>query len=99
MLKNIQKCLVCVIWFMYLYSTINNKNKPLIFYKMKTIIETLTTAKQVATEGRTYVKDCNSTIVRINEFGFKFFVTKHDYQMESKKFKTFNGAWSYAYKN
>lgn len=64
---------------------------------MKTNIETLTTAKQVSTEGRTYVEDCNSTIVRIDEFGFKFLVTKHDYHMESKKFKTFNGAWNYMY--
>ena len=64
---------------------------------MKTTIETLTTAKQVATEGRTYVEDCNATIVRIDEFGFKFFVTKHDYLKESKKFKTFKGAWNYMY--
>lgn len=42
---------------------------------MKTTIENLTTAKQVATEGRTYVENCNATIVRIDEFGFKFLVT------------------------
>jgi hypothetical protein len=64
---------------------------------MKTTIETLTTARQISKEGRTYVEDVNSTIVRIDEFGFKFFVTKHDYLQESKRFKTFNGAWNYMY--
>lgn len=66
---------------------------------MKTTIETLTSAKQIAKEGRTYVEDCNSTVAIINEFGYKYFVTKHDYVMESKRFKTFQGAWNYMYCN
>lgn len=64
---------------------------------MKTSIETLTGAKQVSKEGRTYVEDCNSTIMRIDEFGYKFHVTKHDYTNETNKFKTFQGAWNYMY--
>ena len=64
---------------------------------MKNSIETLTTAKQVSKEGRTYIEDVNCTIVRVNEFGYKFHVTKHDYAKESKKFKTFKGAWNYIY--
>jgi hypothetical protein len=66
---------------------------------MKTTIETLTTAKQVVRENRTYVEDCNCTITRIDEFGYKFFVTKHDYVKESKKFKTFWGARNYMYQS
>lgn len=65
---------------------------------MKTSIEKLTSAKQVSKEGRTYVEDVNCTIVRIDEFGYKFHVTKHDYMNETKKFKTFNGAWNYMHK-
>lgn len=64
---------------------------------MKTTIETLTTAKQVAIDGRIYVEDCNSSILTIDEFGFKYLVTKHDYVLESKRFKTFKGAWNYMY--
>lgn len=61
---------------------------------MKTTIESLNSARQVAKEGRTFVEDANATIVR-NDNGFH--VTKHDYRMEAKSFKTFRAALHYMY--
>ena len=64
---------------------------------MKTIIESLSSAKQVSKEGRTYVKDCGCTILRTSDFGYKFHVIKHDDFNASAMFKTFRAAWNFIY--
>lgn len=64
---------------------------------MKTTIESLTTARQIAKEGRTFVEDANATVVRTDDFGYRFHVQKHDYLNETSKFKTFNGLYNYLY--
>lgn len=61
---------------------------------MKTIIETLATARQIAKEGRTYVEDCNATIARDDTY---FYAQKHDYVMSSVRRKTFRAIWNYLY--
>jgi hypothetical protein len=72
---------------------------------MKTTIETLTTAREINKEGRTFIEDCNATVVRYDnnpsfnkKIDFKFYATKHDYLFEHKSFKTFKGLWNYLYK-
>lgn len=64
---------------------------------MRTTIESLSSAKQVLKEGRTYIKDCDCTILRINDFGYKFYVIKHGDLNASASFKTFRAAWNYVY--
>ena len=65
---------------------------------MKTTIESLSSSKQVSKEGRTYVKDCDCTILRTNDFGYKFYVIKHSDLNASASLKTFKDARNFMYK-
>jgi hypothetical protein len=61
---------------------------------MKTTIETLTSARQISKDHRTYVEDCNATVMRDDVY---FYATKHDYDFGDVRRKTFNAIWNYLY--
>ena len=61
-------------------------------------IDTLIRLSQVSKKETTYVRDCDASITRVDDFGYKFHVVKHSDLNASASLKTFKDAINFMYK-